>query len=166
MKRITWASLLTLLAGLACTLSLSHGVDPFYTSTGEWDSTRFPLIKPYEAGALRGTDDWSITIPDEPTGTLLGYLSVEHVQKIAVEDGVILVYTPYEPRSSSNLRGLIIHWFVFVPSRHIQTGFKDEGEFLGYVGKVGVSSIHWETPEAVNERFVATGCLDWIPECQ
>jgi len=64
-----------LLLIIACSTTTRHySDDPFYSSVGDWDSTRFPLVKPYEAASPDGNIwEWAYTHCNrqkEYTGTL------------------------------------------------------------------------------------------------
>jgi hypothetical protein len=105
----------------------------------DWDYIRFPLIKPYEVGKLQGNAWRGISIPYMPnTPSLLYSGGVPYVQKIAVANDVIMVYTPYEPKVSENLRDEVFYWFVFIPDMDIQMGFDDERDFLIYIQEYGI----------------------------
>jgi hypothetical protein len=171
-EKMKKSSLFVFLIGLflflvSCVLTRYHNPDPFYSSYEDWDLIRFPLIKPYEAGKLQNNDWWGVSIPWTPNSPSLLYSSgVPYVQKIAVENDVIMVYTPYEPVVSENLRDDVFHWFVFVPGKDIRTGFYNESDFLVYVRIYNISEVEWEDPDNIFQRFRNTGCLEWIPGCQ
>jgi len=116
---------------------------------------------------VQGDNWWGLSIPWTPNSPSLLYSSgAPCVQKFAVENDVIMVYTPYEPEVSENLRDEVFHWFVFVPAKDIQTGFYNESDFLAYIQTFGISEVNWEDPDTIFQRFRNTGCLEWIPECQ
>ena len=151
----------------ACILTRYHNPDPFYSSTGEWDSIRFPLIKPYEAVAIAGGNGWWINLPvilGEPTL----YGSVQDVQKVSVVNDVILAYTPNKPDFSQGMleQVQVYYWYVIIPDKKIQRGFENERAFMEYIQKSGINKVVWENPDLLYRRFESTGCLDWIPECQ
>jgi hypothetical protein len=150
---------------LGCTLTRYHSNDPFYSSYEDWDLIRFPLIKPYAAWKLQQNDWWGVSIPFRNPGFFYSD-GVPYVQKIAVENDVIMVYTPYEPEVSENLRDEVFYWFVFVPTTDIQIGFNNEDDFLTYIQEYGISEVDWQSPDALFQRFRETGCLEWIPGCQ
>lgn len=77
-----------------------------------------------------------------------------------------MVYTPYEPKVSENLRDEVFYWFVFVPAMDIQIGFNNEGDFLTYIQVYDIGEVDWESPDSLFQRFRETGCLEWIPGCQ
>jgi len=167
MKKISLAyiciGLFVLMAG--CNNRRYYSADPFYSSTGEWDSIRIPLIKPYEAVSIQGSDSWYINLLElQKTGIL--YISVPDIQKIAVMNDVILAYTSYEPDHSENMGDRVLYWFVIIPSMKIETGFNNEGNFLKYIQEHGIYDIIWESPDSIYQRFGKSGCLEWIPGCQ
>lgn len=94
------------------------------------------------------------------------YTGLHDVQKIAVVEGVILVYTPYEPLVAKDVGQKVLNWFVIIPDKGIETGFDNENDFLEYLQEYGINEVSWETPDVLYQRFLDTGCLDWIPGCQ
>ena len=147
--------------------------DPFYSSTGEWDSIRFPLIKPYQVTYHEQSprrleaDYWGIQLHVSPMAKeIYWYTGLHDVQKIAVVEGVILVYTPYEPLVAKDVGQKVLNWFVIIPDKGIETGFDNENDFLEYLQEYGINEVSWETPDVLYQRFLDTGCLDWIPGCQ
>jgi hypothetical protein len=169
MKRILVICILTglilLLAG--CNIGRYYSSDPFYSSTGEWDSIRFPLLKPYEAVSIVGGNGWGINLP-----VILGepnlYGSVQDVQKISVVNDVILAYTPNKPNISQEMLEQIqvYYWYVIIPDMKIQRGFENEVEFQNYIQERGINEVNWENPDSLYQRFEKTGCLEWIPGCE
>lgn len=151
---------------LACSLTRFENIDPFYSSTGDWDSSRFPLLKPYEAIRLVGMDEWYINLNATDMQAMFLYASIPNPSKIAVQEGVIMVYTSYKPEVSENLRDEIFHWFVLIPSKDIEMGFKNETDFTSYIQTYGIDEVSWETPDAFFQEFEDTGCLEWIPGCE
>ena len=155
----------SLFALAACNLSVYPLGDPFYTSTGEWDSVRFPLLKPYElANGLDGKG-WFISLPSELEASV-GYSSIEEVDKIAVYDGVIMGHSDAGYELSSDLDITAGSWFVLIPSQRIQKVFTTQDEFERYIMDQGVGEVVWATPDALDKQFASTRCLDWIPGCK
>jgi hypothetical protein len=139
--------------------------DPFYSSYEDWDINRFPLIKPYEVIQLIGIDEWTVNLHETPDNGML-YSSISEVQDISVANGVIMVFTPYTPEFSENLQDKIFNWFVLIPSKGIEIGFKDESDFLMYIKQYDIHEVIWQNPNSIYREFVDTGCLKWIFECQ
>jgi hypothetical protein len=134
---------------------------------GTWDSSRFPLIKPYDAVYVNDRDGWMINLPFIPGEPDL-YGSASRVQKIFVIDGVILAYTPYKPSFSSRIPEITeyYYWFVMIPDKEIHRGFSAEADFLAFIKDLGIDSISWKNPDDLFQRFYNTGCLEWIPGCE
>jgi hypothetical protein len=69
----------------------------FYKNSGSWDADYLPLIEPYRAA--RFSDDptsWSVDLVvglSETKG--LYYFQITDIEKIAVENKIIMIYTPY-----------------------------------------------------------------------
>lgn len=157
----------TFLSSLGCILTRYYNPDPFYSSTGDWDSIRFPLIKPYEAIRIAGGNGWGINLP-----VILGepdlHGSVQNFKKLSITDGVILVYTSNKPNARQEMleQIKIYNWYVIIPSKNIQRGFESEDDFQSYIQELGIYEVTWENPDSIYRQFEQIGCLDWIPECR
>jgi hypothetical protein len=60
---------------------------------------------------------WGIALHGEPsTRNFLHYLYLQDVSKIAVENGVIMAYTPYTKQIAlDNEQKSELHWFILIP---------------------------------------------------
>jgi hypothetical protein len=136
--------------------------DPFYQSTGGLDFLRIPLIKPYDA--IKGNEKlgWEIDMKTNDTY----YISIKGIEKIAIEKGIILIYTPYNEESAEGLGEKILYWFALIPSKGIEKGFDNEDDFIKYIQDYGIREPTWLDPNAVFKQFDKTGCLQWIPDCK
>jgi hypothetical protein len=140
--------------------------DPFYRNGSEWDHLRFPLIKPYFAIYIDDEYGWGIPLEGSPSNRdFYYYLQIHDVQKIAVEKGVIMVYTPYKELVDARVGQKILYWFVFIPDQNIEQGFEKEQDFLVYIQQIGIQQPAWRTPDDILEEYDETRCLDWIPSC-
>lgn len=149
----------------ACSIVRLPGSDPFYSSSGDWDSIRIPLIKPYEAISIGS--GWNIQLHVSPLDKeIYWYINLSNVENIAVENNVIMVYTRYRQDVVEEAGQKVLYWFVIIPDKRIETGFDNEDDFLRYIQKYGVSEVAWESPDTLYQRFLHTGCLKWIPGCQ
>jgi len=167
MKKISFAcvyiGLFALLA--ACNIFRLPSSDPFYSSSGDWDSIRFPLIKPYEVVNIGY--GWSIQLHISPLAKEINwYISLNDVEKISVKNSVIMIYTPYKKDVIEEMGEKVLNWFVIIPDKEIETGFDNEDDFLRYIQEYGVNEVAWESPDTLYQRFLHTGCLEWIPGCQ
>jgi hypothetical protein len=152
---------------IACSPTKYYNDDPFYAYSGEWDSIRFPLIKPYEVGNLGMGDGWGMNLsPSLSVTGIQGYIGIEDVQKISVENGVILVYTQHKPYIDKEAGEKVLYWFVIIPAKKIETGFDNEDDFLKNIQEYDISKPTWEDPDTIYKKFEETGCLEWIPGCQ
>jgi hypothetical protein len=151
----------------ACsTVTRHYSDDPFYSSVGDWDSTRFPLIKPYEVISLdAGIWGMKLHVLQSPEG-IYWYLGIGDLQKIAVMNDVILVYTQDKPYVDKEAGQKVLYWFVIIPDEKIETGFDNEDDFLKYIQEYGINEPVWEDPNTLFQRFQETGCLEWIPGCK
>jgi hypothetical protein len=84
--RNTNISIIIFLFLFSCSNNQNKGleVDEFYTEKGEWDSTRLPLLKPYEAVITSKEDGWFINLQGRD-----GDSGLPHIQKVLVSNGVI-----------------------------------------------------------------------------
>jgi hypothetical protein len=141
--------------------------DPFYNDGSDWDHLRFPLIKPYYATWSTHGLGWAINLHVSPLDKdIYYYLSLLDVQKIAVENGVIMVYTPYEESVDEDVGQKVLYWFAIVPHQNIETGFETEAELLDYIQQYGIDKPDWRDPDDISLEYDQTWCLDWIPDCE
>lgn len=138
--------------------------DPFYDEGDFWATLRFPLIKPYYATELDIDFGWDIDLYVDGK-EMYWYSQIQDVEKIAVENGVIMVYTPYEGYHREN-GNIVLYWFAIVPDQSIETGFITEAELIDYIQQFGIDKPVWRDPFDINHEFNSTWCLDWIPDCQ
>ena len=143
--------------------------DSFYGYGGSArDYLRFPLIKPYYAIYLSDEVGWQIPLDlegDPSQVDLYYYLSLPHVQKIAVDNGVIMVYAPYELLTDKTINHNVPQWYTLVVDQNIEKGFETEAEFLAYIQQFGIDQPAWREPDDILQEYDRTHCLDWIPDC-
>ena len=170
MKYLRLQFLLTLLSILlfGCVGAATVTQDPFYQEGSEWDHLQFPLIKPYYAIYIAHSKfGWGIPLmADPPSEATYYYYQLHEVQKIAVENDVIMVYTPYEENVDKSQGQKVLYWFVFVPAKNIEMGFDKEAEFLTYLKQYNIQQPLWQKPGNLSQQFDETGCLKWIPNCK
>lgn len=164
-QSVIWLMLLISLS--SCTWLPGFYKDPFYKNSGGFDSFRLPLLKPYYLTYLDTETSWDMELQaDPPSESTYYYLTLHDIQKIAIANGIIMLYTPYIERSiDPNIGQKIYHWFAIVPSANIEEGFENEDDFLEYVKEFDIQQINWQSPEDLYKIFTRTGCLDWIPGC-
>jgi hypothetical protein len=149
----------------ACSIVRLPGNDPFYSSSGDWDSIRVPLIKPYEAISIGS--GWNIQLHISPFDKeIYWYINLSKVEKIAVENNVIMVYTRHKQDVVEEAGQKVLYWFVIIPAEKIETGFDNEDDFLRYVREFNINNVSWESPDDLHQMFLHSGCLEWIPGCQ
>lgn len=169
--------MLMLILGIsvACSIPVRHS-DPFYSAWEEWGKARFPLIKPYEVYFAEGFEWWNIDLDFglqyERSSEMKFYMSIKDVQKVAVQNAVIMIYSPYEQKRDNFGTQKVLYWFVIVPGETEDTnddivrGFDNETDFLDFVKGYEIKNITWESPEDINSKFVWAGCLEWILGCE
>ena len=141
--------------------------DPFYNNGSELDHFRFPLIKPYYAIWVTEELGWSIPLEVSPSEKdIYYYITLNDVQKIAVENNVIMVYTQYEEDVHKEVGQKVLYWFAMVPNENIEVGFETETELIDYVQQYGIEEPAWREPDDILHEYELTWCLDWIPDCK
>jgi hypothetical protein len=140
--------------------------DDFYRSGSEWDHLRFPLIKPYYAIYITDELGWGIPLHSGISDSnIYYYTQLNDVQEISVENGVIMVYTPYEQDVEESIGENVYNWFVFMPDQNIEMGFDNEEDFLAYIQSYGIQQSSWRTPDDILKEYDELWCLPWIPTC-
>ncbi|MDR3577772.1 MAG: hypothetical protein P4L50_28230 [Anaerolineaceae bacterium] len=139
--------------------------DPFYVGATEGDfAKRIPLIKPYDAIGSEDGDRWYISLQNnhmlKSSDPLSYYDNISDVTKIAVENGLIMGFTPLSGKN------MIVNWFVLIPDKKIEMGFASKGDFLKYINSYGLQEPNWSTMNEFCQQFRSTGCLDWISDCK
>ncbi len=133
--------LLQLLLGIVLIFQLSGCIiadtrpqDPFYQDNGDWDHDLIPLIKPYYMVYLGKEFAWQMPLQaNPPSQDTYYYYELHDIRKIAVEHGVIMIYTPFTEEVDTSIGQKIFHWFVVVPDQNIEKGFENETGFLAYI---------------------------------
>jgi hypothetical protein len=110
---------------------------------------------------------WQMPLLANPSSKSTYYYSNLHdIRKLAVEKGIIMLYTPYVERNiDTSIGQKIYHWFVIMPTSNIEEGFENESAFLDYIQQFEIQEPNWLDPSKTYEQFFQTGCLDWIPDC-
>lgn len=140
--------------------------DPFYNEGSEFDSLGFPLIKPYFAMMIFDEYGWGINLQLRPSERdFYYYMSIENIEKISVDNGIIMVYSPLEVEVEESVGQKVLHWFVIIPNENIEMGFETELEFLNYIQRYGIDHPTWRSPSDILHEYDSTRCLDWIPDC-
>lgn len=151
----------------SCQVWSNNHDDPFYRWGSEWGYLRFPLIRPYCAIYSNDEFGWQIPLETDPSlREFYYYFSLNDVHKIAVEKGVIMVYTPFKQPVEESIGEKVLYWFVFVPDQKIEKGFDNEPDFLGYIKQFGIGDPAWRAPDDILREYDETGCLDRIPNCK
>lgn len=168
MKYAPFAGLIILLIALvSCRNSSPKKVrhsDPFYNDSGEGKFLVVPLIKPYRAVIDEGAGiGWQMDLYEDPANPF-----VLPVEKIAVEENIIMVFAPANSPLDSSRPDLypVWHWIVIVPDQKIEVGFGNENDFLNYIREFGIENPNWVDPLEAFKQFERTGCLEWIPDCE
>lgn len=152
---------------MSCGLLPSQRQDPFYTNTGGWDEERIPLLKPYSMVYLGKEYAWQMPLEaNPPTKSTYYYSEIHDIREIAIENGVIMIYTPFLEPVDTEVGNKVLHWFAIVPAKNVEEGFYNESEFLAYVSAYGIHDPPWLDPNVAFQQFDKTGCLDWIPNCK
>jgi len=150
-----------------CNIISYYQQDSFYRDGSDWDHLRFPLIKPYYAIYITDEYGWGVPLEGSLTGReFYYYFQIDHVQKIAIDEGVIMVYTPITNSVDESLGEKVLYWFVFIPEQDVQMGFEQEVDFYTYIQQLGIQEPSWREPDDILSEYDQTRCLDWIPSCK
>ena len=160
--------LVTVLLFLGSSLFACSTDKPFYKQGSGSDYLRFPLLEPYYAIKLDEKHGWVIPLHiKQPKRNFWYYLDIQDVSKIAVENGVIMVYSEY-PKPIEVVAGgetKVLHWFILIPDI-TETGLETEDEFNLALEQYEITQPVWEDPTEILQKFDQTGCLVWIPDCK
>lgn len=161
--------LLPIIVIASCSSPVKDHKDPFYNDAGTHDSLKLPLINPYYLVYIDKEHGWQMPIkgnfPDEQYYYNLGDLM--DVRKVAVRDGVIMIYTPHIPNLDESLGQKALHWFIIIPDKgNFEIAFDTEPGFLNYIQGLGINQPQWVVPDTAYKEFYETGCFDWIPDCE
>jgi hypothetical protein len=138
----------------------NHEECSFYTNSSGYDYIRIPLIRPYEAICIDLEDRrWSINFKNGP----LYYPAIYDVQKLAVIDSVILVYTDNTSRPVENQEPLL--WFVIDLRKNQELGFSEQVKFNEYLMEMNIHKVKWLYVNDVYHQYVSSNCLPWISAC-
>jgi hypothetical protein len=138
----------------------------FYELGSGWDYLRFPLLEPYYAIKIDDELGWQISLHAEPSQrNFRHFLNIRNVQKIAVEKGMVLVYSPYS-KAIDLLDGQKkeLHYFILLPNQN-ELGFETEEELSLILQQYGINQPQWQEPFSILTEFDQSGCLKWIPTC-
>ncbi len=158
--------LLTMILLMGCSLNTCATEKSFYQKGSGWDYLRFPLLEPYYAIKISDEYGWTIPLNIEPSKTNFLYSGgIQDVTKIAVENGMIMVYSPYF-RLIDVGGGQVkeLHWFILIPYE-AELGFETEAEFIISLQQYGLDQPLWQEPLSILQTFDQTRCLEWIPGC-
>lgn len=166
MKKYLFVLLAFILLG--CHSLKNPTADLFYQDDGGFNNYgRFPLIKPYEAIIVSEEQGWYVDLLIPPSQkAMYYYIGLQDVRKVAVENGVIMAYTPSMTVVDEKAGQKVFYWFVVIPDKKIEAGFDNEDDFLNYIQKYGIEKPSWESPESIFQKYKETGCLNWIPDCK
>jgi hypothetical protein len=151
----------------SCSAPSQKHEDPFYDDKGTYDSKRLPLINPYYLIYITDQYGWQMSLKGNFPTEYYYYNVVDliDVRQVAVQNGVVMVYTPYSP-SFIETGQVALHWFVVIPDDgNSEVGFNSESAFLNHIQTLGLTSPQWKDPDTAYKQFNETGCFDWIPDC-
>ncbi len=151
----------------SCNMIVHYQQDPFYRSGSEWDHLRFPLIKPYYATYAADGHGWNVNLEGGSLKLDSQYIfTIEHIQRIAVAEGVLMIYSSIQNSFDGNLEEKPPYWYVIIPEQNIEIGFDEESKFLTYIQQRGIQEPTWREPSAILHEYDQTQCLAWIPNCK
>jgi hypothetical protein len=128
------------------------GQDNFYTKSNvSWDASRLPLIKPYEAIKLNGTDKWSINLQDIPG-------SISNVKEINIIKNTIIIHAGETYCNNEKVQEA---WFIIIPEKHIENGFQQKIDFDKYLLSIKISNYQLYDIGYIFKKFYINKELDW-----
>jgi hypothetical protein len=133
------------------------GVDKFYTDQGEFDMSRFPLIKPYEAMTLIPPDEsgWFVRPEDSDTSA---YQVISGVKALNNIDSIIFAYAE---NTFINGQEVKKGWFVLIPKQQKLLDFSTEKKYFKYLDSVGIKPPKLFNPNRVLHYYFDKDTLDW-----
>ena len=138
------------------------------SDTGAYPSSRIPLIKPYDLYSKEG-EPWGLNLHENLRlpDSAIWYFDVPDIRKLAVENGVIMAYSPHVHfQVEEAMKQYYFHWFVVIPDKNIEVGFNNEKVFLEYIEQHHIQKPNWRTPDDIFDEYIETECLEWIPDCK
>ncbi len=156
MKPLYFTTLVILIAAFTVSChEVDKPNDPYFTDHGDWDDVRFPIIKPYEAICLNGTNTWFVQII---TGAD-GFFSAPGTKEIAVVNQMIFLHSV---NTVLNFAEATEAWFVLIPSKHIEKGFATHFSYQDYLHSLGISQEPKLYPmDRVSRHFGEHDAIDW-----
>jgi hypothetical protein len=133
------------------------GVDRFYTDQGEFDMSRFPLIKPYEAVTLVPPVEpgWFISPEDSDTSAYQNISGVKGLNKI---DTIIFAYAENTFIEGQRAKK---GWFLLIPKNQKLMEFSTEKKYLKYLDSLGIKPPKLFNPDRVLQHYFSKDTLDW-----
>lgn len=127
--------------------------EPFYERDAGWDYMRIPLIKPYEAIKLKGSNSWNIKLH-----ALKLQMSISNVKKVDVVKNVIVAYA-----DSTLLKGEEVPeaWFVIIPDQQIEKGFSKKEDLIDYLSTYNIDEISLHDIDKISDLFVEKWPIKW-----
>jgi hypothetical protein len=132
-----------------------QNVDEYYTDHGDWDSVRFPIVKPYEAICLNGSHDWIVqTLQDSES-----FFSAPSTRKMNVVNKVIFLYATNTLLDGQKAKEA---WFILIPGKHLEKGFATHREYVNYLRSIGVDNEpKLYDMDQVSQYFGSHDTIDW-----
>jgi hypothetical protein len=150
--------------------------DPFYRQGDDpFDvDLNFPIIKPYYASALpKGfplhNDSseyiWRIDLQGRNNSELHEEY-IDNILKMAVENGIILLYAPNQTAYDAEENQVVYDWFIIKPMSLEELGFENQAKLDEYLKNDHLNEPKWQDPNYLHDEFNMTGCLSWYPSCR
>ncbi|WP_345213904.1 hypothetical protein [Mucilaginibacter gynuensis] len=132
-----------------------QSLDSFYTNKGEFDMSRIPLIKPYEATTGVTPRDWIVATAD--TNSIAP--TIPGTEGIYVTDSLIFVHSINTIVDYQDAREA---WFVIRPKQDTVISFTNHSNYLNYLKKLGFTKEpHLYNPDNVFMSFDHNDYIDW-----
>lgn len=141
-----------LLVGCKGSDTQSNSVDVFYQgSTASWDALRIPLIKPYEALKLNGSNEWIVSLK-QTVG------AATNIKELNVVDNLIVLHSG---NSYCNYEEVDEAWYLIIPVKQQEVCFLSEREFSKYLDSRQIAKPKFHPVDTVFGQFTKTNKIDW-----
>ena len=146
--------------------------DNFYAYAGEWDTSRFPLIKPFQMFSFE-SENWMVE-----ENLYCGYYNTDNnsnnaycysgeiydVKRLKAFENLFL-FRSYG--SYGNGKKLPEGWFIVDIENRIREGYSDYKTLCDTLlsrYKITIDTLSWRTPKSYYEEFKKERFMPWFPD--
>ena len=141
--------------------------DKFYANAGEWDTAKFPLVKPFYMFCWDG-QNWMV-VEDGYNGYKCNYGStIYEVKRLKVFENLFLFWSYGDDWGNSiNGENHSESWFIIDMENKIKEGYPDYKSFsdtLYSQYQITVDTSSWREPKSYYEEFKKEHFMPWFPD--